>query len=190
MQRYVRRLTISLALELALVGCGGAADATVSGTLSGLASGRSITLEDNGSGDLTLTSDGNFTFATTLATGATYDVTVSAQPVAQSCAVSNGSGTVNSTTNVTGIAVTCVVTASVVVAVSGLKPGTSVTLSNGMQLLAIAADGTYAFAGLAAAGAAYAVAVAVQPVGETCTLAGASGTIPASGLATVTATCL
>src|SRR3981081_3152038 len=109
MQRYVRRLTISLALELALVGCGGAADATVSGTLSGLAPGRSITLEDNGSGEIPPNSDGTFTFAAALATAATYDVTVSAQPVAQSCSVSNGSGTVNSTTNVTGIAVTCVV---------------------------------------------------------------------------------
>jgi hypothetical protein len=188
MQRYVP-LSMLSALASALVACGGGADATVSGTLSGLASGQSITLEDDGTSDLTLTGDGSFTFDTTLQTGATFDVTVSVQPVAQSCSVVNGSGTVDSTSNVTGIAVTCVTTASVAVIVSGLKAGTSVTLSNGTELLAIAANGTYSFPGVSSAGAAYAVTVSVSPLGETCALTGASGTIPASGLATVTAVC-
>jgi hypothetical protein len=40
---------------LALVACGGSADATVSGTLSGPASGRPTTLQDNGASSLTLT---------------------------------------------------------------------------------------------------------------------------------------
>jgi uncharacterized repeat protein (TIGR03803 family) len=49
-----------------------------------------------------------FTFATTVANGAAYDVTVYTQPAnpAQACVVTNGSGTIGSS-NVTNVAVAC-----------------------------------------------------------------------------------
>ncbi len=62
-------------------------------------------LQNNGTDDLTLTADGAFTFATDLADGAAYDVTVLTQPGGQSCGINNGSGTASA--NITNVAVNC-----------------------------------------------------------------------------------
>ena len=80
---------------------------TVGGTLSGLDTGKSVTLQNNGGDDLTLTGNGAFTFATALLSGSGYSVTVSMQPQDQFCAVSNGSGTIGNG-NITNVAVDCI----------------------------------------------------------------------------------
>src|SRR6185437_7354080 len=77
---------------------------TVGGTLSG--SSGSVVLNDNGGDPLTLTANGAFTFATPVPTGSSYNVTIASASAGQTCAVSNGSGTVGSG-NVTSVAVTC-----------------------------------------------------------------------------------
>lgn len=186
-----RPLTLLLSLTTAvLVACGGNSDdATIGGTVSGLSSGLSVVLADNGTSNLTVTANGNFSFATTLPTNATYDVTVVTQPLGQTCTVVNGSGTVDPVDNVSNVAVTCIVSASLVGTVSGLAAGTSVTLGDGAVLLPIATNGAFAFPGVLAPGSAYAVSIAVQPAGETCTLTNATGTIPAIGVASVVVTC-
>ena len=74
------------------------------GTLSGLSG--TVVLEDNGTDDLSLTAGGSFTFATPLASGAAYNVTVKTSPASQNCTVSNGTGTVGAA-NVTNVAVSC-----------------------------------------------------------------------------------
>ena len=68
-------------------------------------------LQDNGGDDLSVTANGSFTFATAVASGAGYSVTVKTNPSGQSCTVSNGSGTVGSA-NVTSVAVSCTSVAS------------------------------------------------------------------------------
>jgi hypothetical protein len=80
---------------------------TVGGMVSGL-QGSGLVLEDNGGDDLTVAGNSSFTFAATLATGASYSVTVKTQPgnPAQTCTVSNSSGTIGSA-NVSGVAVDC-----------------------------------------------------------------------------------
>ena len=78
---------------------------SIGGNLSGLSG--SVTLENNGVDDLTLTADGSFAFTTQLYTDDTYAVTVSSQPANQTCVVTSGTGTVASA-NVTNVAVTCV----------------------------------------------------------------------------------
>ncbi|MDE2051433.1 MAG: beta-propeller fold lactonase family protein, partial [Gammaproteobacteria bacterium] len=80
---------------------------TIGGTVTGL-TGTGLVLQDNGGDNLTVTQNGAFTFATALASGAAYAVTVSTQPSspAQTCTVTNGSGTA-STANVTSVAITC-----------------------------------------------------------------------------------
>ena len=50
---------------------------TVGGTLTGLPAGDTITLQDNGADDLTLSTNGTFTFPTALPNGHAYSVTVS-----------------------------------------------------------------------------------------------------------------
>lgn len=78
---------------------------TVGGTITGLSG--TIVLQNNLGDDLTLSSNGTFTFATPVAQGATYMVTILSEPAPQNCTVSNGSGTMGST-NVTNVSVTCV----------------------------------------------------------------------------------
>jgi hypothetical protein len=78
---------------------------TVGGNISGLTG--SVTLQNNGGNNLVRTSGGAFTFATPLATGTAYAVTVRSQPAGQTCTVANGSGTI-AAANVTSVAVTCV----------------------------------------------------------------------------------
>ena len=77
---------------------------SVGGTLSGLSG--TVVLQDNGGDNLTLTANGSFTFATQLASGAAYAVTVLTNPTSQTCTVSSGSGTIGSA-NVTNVAVSC-----------------------------------------------------------------------------------
>ncbi len=72
--------------------------------MSGLSG--SLVLQDNAGDDLPISSDGAFTFASALAGGAAYQVTIKTQPPGQKCTTSNGSGTVSSA-QVTDIAVTC-----------------------------------------------------------------------------------
>ena len=67
---------------------------TVGGTLSGLASGSTVTLENNGGDALTLSSNGTFTFATPLLDGAGYNVTIAALPADQPCTAIYGAATV------------------------------------------------------------------------------------------------
>jgi 6-phosphogluconolactonase (cycloisomerase 2 family) len=80
---------------------------TVGGTVSGLA-GSGLVLADNGTNDTPVAKNGPFTFTTALASGSAYSVTVATQPTnpAQTCVLSNGSGTV-ATANVTSIRVFC-----------------------------------------------------------------------------------
>ena len=77
---------------------------TVGGSVSGLSG--TVVLQDNGGDDLTVAANGSFTFATKVASGAGYAVTVKTNPSGQTCTVASGSGTMGSA-NVTSVAVTC-----------------------------------------------------------------------------------
>lgn len=83
-----------------------ASTVTIGGTVTGL-SGTGLVLQDNGGDNLSVTQNGPFTFATGLASGATYAVTVLTQPSSptQTCTVGSGTGT--ATANVTSVTVTC-----------------------------------------------------------------------------------
>jgi K+-transporting ATPase c subunit len=83
---------------------GDTANYTVGGTVSGLSG--TVVLQDNGGDNLSVSANGSFTFATALASGAAYSVTVKTNPTGQSCTVSSGSGTVGSA-NVASVAVSC-----------------------------------------------------------------------------------
>lgn len=81
-----------------------AATFTVGGSVSGLAG--TLVLQNNGGDDLSVVSNGGFTFATSVAGGNAYAVTVKTQPGGQTCSVRNGSGTVASA-NVGSVEVSC-----------------------------------------------------------------------------------
>jgi hypothetical protein len=83
---------------------------TVGGTLTGLPAGDTVTLQDNGSDNLTLSNNGTFTFPTALPDGQSYSVTGSGTgggtltTYTTGTITANGSGTISGT-NVTNVAV-------------------------------------------------------------------------------------
>src|SRR5271169_6611490 len=166
-----------------------AATFTIGGTVSGLNTGTSVTLLDNGGNALKVTANGAFTFTTPLATGKTYKVTVGTQPTGEVCTVTNGTGTVG-TANVTNVAVACKTTYTIGGTVSGLNTGTSVTLlDNGGNALKVTASGAFTFTTRLASGTAYKVTVSVQPTGEVCTVTNGTGTVGTANVTTVVVSC-
>ena len=162
----------------------------VGGGVSGLA-GTGLVLADNGGDPLPIAANGAFTFVTPLATGAAYDVTVTAQPsnVTQTCTVSSGMGNI-AASNVTGVDVTCSTNAYAVGGTASGLTGSGLTLlDNGGDSLAVPADGPFAFHTKVASGAMYDVIVSSAPAGQTCTVANGSGTVVSADVATVNVSC-
>ena len=79
---------------------------SIGGSVSGLDSGKSVILQNNGGDDLTVSANGGFSFATALQSGSTYNVTILTPPSEQSCTVDNGSGTVSGA-DISDVAVVC-----------------------------------------------------------------------------------
>ncbi len=168
---------------------------TIGGTVTGLAGAGPIVLQDNNGDNLNVTANGAFTFATPLAGGATYAVTVFTQPPGgQTCVVSAGTGTVG-TSNVTSVVVNCSsATFTIGGKVSGLAPGDVVRLlDNGGDATFVSQNGNFAFPTPLANGAAYAVTVGsnpMAPIVETCTVTNGTGTVMAANVTTVVVTCV
>ena len=161
---------------------------TIGGNLTGLTSGT-VVLEDNGSDDLSLTANGAFTFATPVAAGGTYMVTVKTQPAGQNCVVSNGSGTANADVNTVTVACAPVITTyTISVSVSGLTGTGLVFQDNGGDNLSVTGNGTFPFATAIASGSPYAVTILTQPSGQTCSL-GSNSQGTATANVTVAVTC-
>ena len=183
------RLSLPLILAASLAACGGGDDSggsgggstppvtyTVGGNVTGLSG--TVVLQNNGGGNLSVSTSGAFTFATAVNSGSTYAVTVLTQPTGQTCTVTNGSGTASA--NVSNVAVAC--------AASQYSLGGTVTGLSGTLVLkedqrgdsvAVTANGSYRFNVNAAHGGTYAASVFRQPAGQTCTVAGGSGTATA-----------
>ncbi len=164
---------------------------TVGGTVSGLAAGATVVLVDKGTDPLTVAADGSFTFATALAGGSMYKVTVQTQPASpmQTCTVTNGTGIVSA--DVTNVAVACTTNSfDVGGTVSGLGASAMVTLQdNGGDNTAVTANGTFTFATPVPSGMPYAVTVLTQPPGQTCSVVNGSGTVMSAAITSVQITC-
>src|SRR5580704_5686778 len=81
---------------------------SIGGTVTGLTkAGSGVILQDNGGDNLTVKANGSFVFATLVASGSAYAVTVFTQPSgpSQTCTVTNGAGT--ATASVTNVQVVC-----------------------------------------------------------------------------------
>jgi hypothetical protein len=195
MKAALKPLFLLTALSLLIVACsslpkgagsgpGSGGPFTISVTVSGL-SGTGLVLLDNATDKLTVTANGTFTFASTVATGGLYAVTVQTQPSnpTQTCAATAGGGT--ATANVTVI-VSCTtnpVTATIGGTVSGLVANSSVILQdNGGDSLTITANGAFTFKTAVTGADVYAVTVVTQPVNpnQICTVTQGSGVASAN----------
>ncbi len=168
----------------------GSSTYTVGGTVNGL-SASGLVLTDNGGDSLSVSSGATkFTFATALAAGASYAVAVASQPSGEMCTVTSGSGTVG-TGNVTSVAITCAAAEYTIGGtVSGLSASGLVLTNNGGDSLSVSSGATtFTFATALTSGASYAVAVASQPSGQTCTVASGGGTVGTGNVTSVGVTC-
>ena len=148
----------------------------IGGTVSGLGSGKSLVLQNNGGDATTVSANGGFFFPTDVPSGTGYSVTVSTQPANQQCSVTNGSGVVNGVT-VSNIGISCINTFSIGGVLSGLASGKSVILrNNGSDTLILSSNGNFIFATQLTAGASYSIGIVIQPTGQTCLVANGSGT--------------
>ena len=151
---------------------------TIGGTVSGL-TGTGLVLQDNGGNNLGVSANGAFTFSNSVASGATYNVTVLTQPTGQNCALTNGSGTASA--NVTNVQVACSnVYYTIGGTVSGLTGTGLILQDNGGNNLAVNANGGFTFSNSLARSATYSVTVLTQPAGQTCTVSNGSGTATAN----------
>jgi hypothetical protein len=165
---------------------------TVGGTVTGLASGASLVLRNNGGNDLAISADGSFAFSMPMASGGAYAVTVFHQPTspAQTCAVTHGTGMMGSG-NVTDVAVTCVTSSFTVSGtVVGLTGSGLALATPGQSNLTVASGATsFAFPGPMMSGTSYAVTVATQPSGQVCTVGGGAGMMGGANVTNVVVNC-
>ncbi|HEY2511421.1 MAG TPA: hypothetical protein VGI39_11220, partial [Polyangiaceae bacterium] len=166
---------------------------TVGGAVSGLA-GSGLVLDDNGGDALGVGASGSFTFATRIASGGAYAVTLATQPTNpwQTCTTANGTGTVGNGP-VSSVLVSCATnTYSVGGALKGLAAGASVSLTlNGSAPLTLGADGAFAFPSAVTSGASYVVSVQTQPANpwQTCAVSSGSGTVGGANVGNVAVNC-
>jgi Bacterial Ig-like domain (group 3)/Chitobiase/beta-hexosaminidase C-terminal domain len=113
----------------------------IGGTVTGLLPGTSVTLLDNGSDTAVVSSNGAFTFPTILATGATYGVTVSANPANETCTVANATGTV-ATANVSSVAVNCKIGTTTTLAISPTPASNGLPVTFTATVAPVAGTGT------------------------------------------------
>lgn len=173
---------------------GGTLTYTVGGAVSGL-SGSGLVLQDNGGDDLALPAggSGSFAFATAIAGGAKYAVTIKVQPTnpSQTCVLANASGTVGSA-NVANVAVTCTTnTFSVGGTVVGLTGTGLVLQSNGGDDLTVASNGSFTFGTSVASGADFKVSIKTSPSApvQACAVTNGSGTVGSSPVTNIVVNC-
>ncbi|HHJ35115.1 MAG TPA: hypothetical protein ENJ87_05055 [Gammaproteobacteria bacterium] len=186
-----KSITIFDSVSMSLVS--GTASRTIGGTVTGLL-GVDLILQNNGGDDLPITVNGNYTFATPVEDGMTYNVTVLSEPNTpnQTCTVVNKTGSVSA--NVTNVNVTCSTnTFTIAGNVTGLPGGETLTLqNNGGDNLVINANGAFIFATPIADGATYNVTVLTDPATATCTPSGGTGagTVSNADVTNVTIGCI
>ena len=144
---------------------------TISGTVVGMLSSESVTLQNNSGDNRTVSDNTSFTFETKVASGLTYVVTVKTQPTGQTCTPNLNSGVVSG--NVTDVSIICSYTVYTVSGnVSGLS-GTLVLQNNYGSDQTLTSDGSFSFR--VASSAKYNVRVKTQPNGK-CVVSNGSGT--------------
>ena len=102
---------LALIITLFLAACGGSGGGgggsvtyTIGGTVAGLTG--TLVLQNNAGDNLSVTGS-SFTFATTVASGSDYNVTILTQPEKQRCFVGTGVGAGTATANVSNITIAC-----------------------------------------------------------------------------------
>jgi len=107
----------------------------IGGAVSGLSG--TVVLQNNGANNLSISSNGNFNFSSSVAQGSNYNVTVLTQPASQTCTITNGAGTAGAS-DITNVAVTCAINQYTVTASAGangsISPSGAQTVNSGANI--------------------------------------------------------
>jgi hypothetical protein len=160
----------------------------LSGTISGLRS-NGLLLSSGTENISPLANSNSFRFENKFANKDVYEVKIKAQPIGQTCSLTNGSGSFNSQ-SVTNVAITCLDSPGILSgSVSGLT-NSGLVLKNGSEQIAVPTGATdFTFQNKVNAGASYAVTVEANPTGKTCTVAKGTGTMVSAGKSDLQVTC-
>lgn len=197
---YVRWLTV-LGSTLVLAACGGGGSSsggqnnppppatyTVGGTVSGL-NADGLVLASNGATVTVNSGASTFSFATALASGTAYAVTVQTTPNGLTCSVASGTGTVG-TSNVNNVVVTC---ADKAYALGGTISGlisSGLVLSNGTDQLSVSSGATsFTMPTQVTFSSSYDVKVTTQPQGLACSVQNGTATMGAAAVTNIAVTC-
>lgn len=102
----------------------------VGGTATGIPAGRELILQNNLQDNLSVTTDGSFTFSTKMPQGGGYHVSILKEPSGTNCTVSNGTGVIGGA-DITNVSVTCILSPALMMfrssysVMSGLMGGVS-----------------------------------------------------------------
>jgi hypothetical protein len=163
----------------------------VSAKVTGL-NGAGLVLQDNGKDDVSVTADGTVDFATPVASGQPFAVSVKTQPtnLSQSCVVT-GNSTMGAADVV--VNVTCTTNSYTVGGTIAGYTGTGLILQdNGGDDFAVPKNGTtFQFSKSILSGNTYAVTIKTPPTNpsQTCTLGSATGTVTNGNVVTVSINC-
>lgn len=167
----------------------------IGGTVSGLAAGNEVFLQDGGGEIVSINSNGSYQFPTGLDDGSSYNVTVINQPSTpnQTCTVANGSGTVSGGA-VTDINVTCVTNSYPVGGtVVGLAAGNEVVvLNNASEGQVLNSNGGFVFSTSITDETAYSVTISANPSSpnQTCDVINGMGTVAGDAVTDVVINCV
>jgi len=167
---------------------------TIGGEVTGL-TGTGLVLQDNGTNDHTITSNGPFQFIGAVAMGSSYAVNVSQQPTlpSQVCTVANAAGTANG--NVTDVTVICATSSYTISGtVYGMPASKVVSLElNGGGDIMVTSDGSgkqsFTFPNAVDSGDSFLVTVSSQPSQGSCAVSGGSGVVGSGNVTAVAVNC-
>jgi hypothetical protein len=171
---------------------------TVGGEVTGLKTGQTLTVQDNGGNPLavkgSISGKEVFTFTTALANGASYAVSVKTQPASETCKVTLGSGKIASK-DVTNVAVACKQNPFTIGGtINGLKKSsTIVLLNNGGDSLTRIGTGSaikFTFSSGLVTSSKYDVTIGTQPPDQVCTVTHGTGTVASADVTNVVVTCV
>jgi hypothetical protein len=165
---------------------------TVSVSVTGLGSPAvpGVVLQNNAGDDLAILADGTSTFATALAAGAAYDVTVLASPEGVECTVQDGQGVVVDG-DVT-VEVSCARGYRIGGTMAGLNDGGVARLSlDRLVAVDVSENGAFVFPGFFATGTSLAgVTVLSQPEGQRCSAEITTDVVAAADVTDLSVVCV
>lgn len=162
---------------------------SIGGSLSGLSSGSSVVLSNNGTDTKTLSADGVFSFDVKQNDQTSYSVAVKTQPANAVCSVQNGTGTVSGS-DISSVKVLCTTSSSYKIGGTVVSLSGTLTVSNnGTDFLTLASNGAYTFPSAILSGNSYSVAVQSQPTNQNCVIQNAQGTVGSSDISNIDITC-